>query len=241
MAAIDNITQYAQDQYFTVNGAENDDTGADLTVFQNNYIRAFNLWLDEYETEAYWNKARVNDFVLATIADTTTFSFALPATYRTPVIDENKYIKVVLTDGTVVGRFKLVDPNQRQVDDDLQRKDRATFLPAGSIGTGGGTIVLSRAPTAAEVGAKLVLDVVKMFPRLTTVDDTVLSWIYSKQIATLGISKNITLSDVTKVSLSPSFAQKYNNELNKALNINNASNEVDDMRVEDFSNIGGIW
>lgn len=240
MAAIDNITEYAQDQYFTVNGAENDDTGDDLTTFQNNYIRAFNLWLDEYETETYWNKARENDYVLGTIADTTTYSFALPATYRTPIFDQNKELKFVL-DGTVISRFKLVDPNQRQVDEDVDRPNRATFIPAGSIGTGGGTIVLSRPPTDAEVGATMVLDVIKMFPRLTRDDDSVLSWIYSKQIATLGISKNVSLSDVTKVSLSPSFAQKYSNELNKALNANMASNEIDDMQVEDFSHIGGVY
>jgi hypothetical protein len=241
MAAIDNITEYAQDQYFTVNGAENDDTGADLVTFQNNYIRGFNLWLDEYETETYWNKARENDYELGTIANTTLYSFELPAEYRTPIFDENKYLKFILPDGTVVARFKLVDPNQRQVDDDYLRPDRATFLPAGSIGTGGGTIVLSRAPREEEVGAIMVLDVVKMFPRLTRDNDTVLSWIYSKQIATLGISKNVSLSDVTKVSLSPSFTQKYTNELNKALNANQMSNEIDDMRLEDFSHIGGIW
>lgn len=240
MAAIDNITEYAQDQYFTVNGAENDDTGDDLTVFQNNYIRAFNLWLDEYEAEAYWNVGRVNDYVLATIANTTTYSFTLPTTYRSPIFDENKYLKFV-SDGIVIAKFKLVDPNQRQVDDDLTRPDRATFIPTGSIGTGGGLVVLSRPPTDEEVGATIELDVVKVFPRLTRTDDTVLTWIYSKQIATLGISKNVTLSDVTKVSLSPSFAQKYSNELNKALNANMASNEIDDMRGDNYGNIGGIW
>ena len=240
MAAIDNITEYAQDQYFTVNGAENDDTGDDLTVFQNNYIRAFNLWLDEYEAEAYWNVGRVNDYVLATIADTTTYSFTLPTTYRSPIFDENKYLKFV-SDGIVIAKFKLVDPNQRQVDDDLTRPDRATFISTGSIGTGGGSVVLSRPPTDEEVGATIELDVVKVFPRLTRTDDTVLTWIYSKQIATLGISKNVTLSDVTKVSLSPSFAQKYSNELNKALNANMASNEIDDMRGDNYGNIGGIW
>lgn len=73
MAAIDDITEFAQDQYYTVNGAENDDTGEDLTIFQDNYIRGFNLWLDEYETEAYWNVARENDYELATIANTTTY------------------------------------------------------------------------------------------------------------------------------------------------------------------------
>lgn len=241
MAVLDNITDFAQDQYFTVNGAENDDTGADLTTFQNNYIRAFNLWLDEYETEAFWNVARVNDYVLATIADTTTYSFDLPATYRSPIFNKNKYLKFVLADGTVISKFKMVDPSQRQDDEDIERPDRATFLPTGSVGTGGGKVILSRVPTAEEVGASIVLDVVKMFPRLTTTDDTVLSWIYSKQIATLGISKNTTLADVTKVSLSPSFTQRYTNELNKALNANMASNEIDDMGSDDYSNIGGTW
>lgn len=241
MAVLDDITQLAQDQYFAVNGAENDDTGADLTIFQNNYIRAFNMWKDEYETEAYWNVARVNDYVLATIANTTTFSFALPATYRTPIFDKNKYLKFVLSDGTVISKFKLVNPNQRQDDEDIERPDRATFIPTGGIGTGGGTIVLSRAPRAEEVGATMQLDVVKVFPPLTTTDGTVLTWIYSKAIATLGISKNVTIADVTKVSLSPSFTQKYTNELNKALNANIASNEIDDMGIDDYSNIGGIY
>lgn len=233
MAAIDDITELAQDVYFTVNGSENDDTGDDLTIFQNDFIRAFNLWLDEYETEAYWNRVRVNDYVLATIANTTDYSFDLPADYRTPIFDENKYLKFV-NDGIVLAKFKLVDPNQRQVDDDWARPDRATFADNNKI-------VLSRAPTAEEVGASIVLDVVRRFPKLTRTDATALSYIYSKQVAVLGIAKNITLSDVTKVSLSPSFAQKYSNELNKALNTNNASNEIDDMRGEDYSNIGGIW
>lgn len=239
MAVIDDITELAQDTYYSINGAENDDTGDDLTTFQNSFIRAFNLWLREYETEAYWNVARVNDLVLATIADTVTYSFALPTTYRTPIFDENKYLKFVLSDGTVISKFKLVDPNQRQVDDDLLRKDRATFIPAGR--NGGGTVVLSRAPRSEEVGAKIVLDVVKLFPKLTRTDGTVLDWIANNEVATLGVAKNQTLSDVTKVSLSPSFTQKYTNELNKAMNINNASTDVDEMRGEDYGTIGGIW
>jgi len=239
MAAIDDINDLAQDTYFTINGDENDDTGDDLTTFQNNFVRSFNLWLREYETEAYWKVARVDDFVLATIADTTTFSFALPAAYRTPVFDQNKYLKFVLADGTVISQFSLVDPNQRQVDSDIERPDRATFLEAGR--GGGGTVILSRPPNANEVGANIVLDVVKLFPKLATTDSTVLSWIYNDQVAVLGIAKNNTLADVTKIALSPSFAQKYSNELNKALNINNTSTEVDQMDVDFFGNIGGIW
>jgi hypothetical protein len=239
MAVIDDITELAQDVYFSINGAENDDTDEDLTIFQDSFIRAFNLWVREYETEAYWNVARVNDLVLATIANTTDYSFSLASDYRTPIFQQNKYLKFVLNDGTVISRFKLVNPNQRQVDDDLLRKDRATFIPAGR--NGGGTVVLSRAPRAEEVGAKIVLDVVKMFPKLTRDVGTVLDWIANDEVATTGIAKNMTLSDVTKVSLSPSFTQKYTNELNKAININNASNEIDDMQGEDYGVIGGIW
>lgn len=144
----------------------------------------------------------------------------------------DKELKFII-DGTVISRFKMVDPNQRVVDDELARPDRATFV--------GRNVVLSRAPTDEEVGAEIVLDVVQYFPKLTRTDDTALELIYSKNLAVLGIAKNNTLADVTKVSLSPSFAQKYNNELNKAVNINNSTNEVDMMRRDDFSSIGGIW
>lgn len=232
MAAIDNIRELAQNTYYTINGAENDDTGDDLTTFENNFIRGFNLWLDEYETETYWNQVRVDDYVLSTVGDTTTYSFELPDDYRTPVFDMDKELKFII-DGTVISRFKMVDPNQRVVDDELARPDRATFV--------GRNVVLSRAPTDEEVGAEIVLDVVQYFPKLTRTDDTALELIYSKNLAVLGIAKNNTLADVTKVSLSPSFAQKYNNELNKAVMINNSTNEVDMMRRDDFSSIGGIW
>lgn len=231
MAAIDKITKLAQDTYYTINGAKNDDTGEDLVEFQDNFIMGFNLWKDEYQTEAYWNSVRVDDYVLATISDTTTYSFELPEEYRTPVIDPNKYLKFV-SDGIVIAKFKMVDPSQRQVDDDIYRPNRATFV--------GRNVVLSRAPNANEVGAEIVLDVVEYIPDLTRTNDDAINLIYSHQIAVLGIAKNNTLSDLTKVSLSPSFSQKYSNELNKALNINNSSTEVDDMRMEDFSHIGGI-
>lgn len=234
MAAIDNIRQLAQDTYFIINDVENDDEGDDLLEFENNFIRGFNLWLDEYEEEAYWNRVRVNDFVLATISNTTTFSFDLSDEYRSPVFSPNLYLKFVTEDGTVIAKFKLVNPNQRVVDDDIYHADRATFVDENKI-------VLSRAPREEEVGARIILDVVKRFPKLARNDDSAISLVFSKNLAALGVAKNKTLADVTKVSLSPSFAQKYNNELNKALAANLASNEIDDMRGDDYSNIGGIW
>lgn len=233
MAAIDDIRDLAQDVYYTINGAENDDEGDDLTTFENNFIRGFNLWLDEYETETYWNEVRVDDYVLTTIGDDETYSFELPDDYRTPVFDQDKYLKFVTDDGTIIAKFKMVDPSQRQIDDELDRPNRATFV--------GRNIVLSRPPTAEEVGATIVLDVVQYFPKLTRTDSSALELIYSDNLAVLGVAKNQTLADVTKVSLSPSFAQKYANELNKAVASNNATNETDEMRRDNFGNIGGIW
>jgi hypothetical protein len=232
MAAIDNIRKLAQKTYYSINGAQNDDTGDDLIEFENNFILGFNLWKEEYEAEAYWNKLRVDDLVLARVANTIKYSFELPDEYRTPVFDQNKYLKFVI-DGTVITKFKMVDPNQRQVDDDLLRPDRATFV--------GRNVILSRAPRAEEVGASMVLDVVQYLPDLTRTDDSALDFLSSSQIAVLGVAKNNTLADVTKVNLTKSFSQKYATELNKALAINNATNEVDDMRGDDYSNIGGIW
>lgn len=232
MAAIDNIRKLAQKTYYSINGAQNDDTGDDLLTFENDFILGFNLWKEEFEAEAYWNKVRVDDLVLATIGNTTKYSFELPDDYRTPVIQQNKYIKFI-NDGTVIARFKLVDPNQRQVDPDIERPDRATFV--------GRNIVLSRAPRDTEVGSKIVLDVVEYIPDLTRTDDSAIDLLPNSQVAVLGVAKNQTLADVTKVALSPSFAQKYNNELNKAIAVNNSSTEVDEMQREDYSNIGGIW
>lgn len=232
MASIDNIRDLAQKTYYSINGTKNDDTGDDLVEFEDNFIMGFNLWKDEYETEAYWNSVRITDYVLGPVSNTTTFSFELPDEYRTPVIDMDKYIKFVVDD-IVITKFKLVDPNQRIVDDELDRPDRATFV--------GRNIVLSRAPRAEEVGADIVFDVVEYIPDLTRTDDTAIGLVYSKNLAVLGIAKNNTLADVTKVSLSPSFSQKYTNELNKAVTINNATNEVDEMRIEGYPSGFGVW
>ena len=236
MAAIDDITELAQDVYYTVNKTENDVVGADLTTFQNEFIRAFNLWAKEFETEADWNKARVNDYVLATVANVTTFSFTLPDDFRTPVFDINKELKFI-NDGVVIARFVLVNPNQRQVDDENINPNRATFIP---VGDSGGTVVISRVPTTAEIGSTIVLDVVRNFPKLTRTDTEVFDYLYNSTVTTLGIAKNEALSDLTKVSLSPSFAQKYKNELDKAIMVNSATNAVDDMRMDDFSSIGSF-
>lgn len=233
MSAIDTITDLAQDTYLTINGVTNDDEGDDLTTFQNDFIRSFNLWKDEFELEAYWTKLRVDDYTLATISDTTTYSFTLPDEYRTPVINQNKYLKFVLNDGTVIAKFKMVDPSQRVVDDAWDRPDRAAFV--------GRNVVLSRPPKDVEVGATIVLDVVEWMPPLARNDATAIELLPNKQLAVLGIAKNTSLANVVKVSLSNSFTQKYTNELQKAIAQNNLTNEIDEMQRDSYGYITGIW
>lgn len=233
MAAIDNIQDLAQSTYYTVNGVENDDEGDDLTQFQNDFIRGFNLWKDEFETEAYWVKLRVNDYTLATISDTTTKSFTLPDDYRSPVINQNRYLKFLTGDGTVIAKFKMVDPNQVVVDDAWLHPDRATFI--------GRNIVLSRPPKDIEVGATIVLDVVEWMPPLSRNDDSAIDLLPNKQLAVLGVAKNTSLANVVKVSLSQSFTQKYQNELSKAIAENNLTTELDEMQRDDYGYISGIW
>lgn len=233
MSAIDNIRALAQDTYYIINGAENDDEGNDLEQFENDFIRGFNLWKDGFELEAYWNKLRVDDYTLATVGDTTTYSFALPDEYRSPIINQNKYLKLILDDGTVISKFKMVDPNQRVVDDAWGRPDRAAFV--------GRNVVLSRAPKATEVGATIVLDVVEFLPALTRTDDSALDLLPNKQLAALGVAKTTTRSNLVKANLSPSFVQEYNDELRKAIAENNLTNELNDIQREDYSYIGGIW
>ena len=67
-------------------------------------------------------------------------------------------------------------------------------------------------------------------PPLTRNDDSAIALLPNKQLAVLGVTKNTNLSNVVKISLSPSFAQKYNNELQKAIAQNNLTNRLDDMR-----------
>jgi len=233
MASIDDITNLAQDTYLTINGVTNDDEGDDLTTFQNDFIRSFNLWKDEFELEAYWTKLRVDDYTLATVQDTTTYSFPLPDEYRTPVINQNRYLKFVLDDGTVIAKFKMVDPSQRVVDDAWDRPDRAAFV--------GRNVVLSRPPKGVEVGATIILDVVQWVPPLARNDSTAIELLPNKQLAVLGVAKNTSLANVVKVSLSNSFTQKYQNELQKAIAQNNLTNEIDEMQRDDYGYINGIW
>lgn len=170
--------------------------------------------------------------MLATVANTTTYSFDLPDDYRTPVFSEDKYVKFI-NDGTVISMFKLVNPNQRIVDDADFHHNRATFVDR--------KIVLSRAPKDHELGCEIVLDVVKYMPKLTRDNADAIDLLYSKQLAVLGVAKNATLADVPKVNLNPVFTQKYTNELQKAIAANNASNEIDEMRRTSYSYIGGLW
>lgn len=231
MSALDDITSLAQDTYRTINGNNSNATNANLTAFQNNFIADHSLWLDEFEHETDWNAVRTNDYVLATIGNTSTFVFPLPDDYRKPVFTPDKELKFV-NDGSIIARFDLVAPDQINSDMDPYTKNKATFI--------GRNIVLSRPATDSEVGSQIQLDVVGYFPRLSTRDSSVISMI-PRQLQVLGVAKNSSLSSIVKGGLSPSFSQKYADLLNAAISENAASTVSDWLPLGDFSSINGVW
>lgn len=192
---------------------------------------AANLFLDELDTEAYWNTLRDNDYVLHTIDNTTDYSFVLPSEYRTPVFNQYKEVKFV-KDGTIIARFPLVDPSHVTPDDDW-RKDRASFL--------GRKIILSRPPRDTELTADIVLDVVRYFPKITRDNADLFDVLPSRQLFTLGVAKNQAVASLTKRALAPTFTQKYADELRKQVAENDKSNEAYDAQTSSYGYIRGIW
>lgn len=233
MAAIDDITNLAQDVYYSINGNEFAAAPEQLVKLQNNFIRAANLFLDELDSEAYWSKLRDNDYELHTIVNTSDYSFELPDEYRSPVFNEYKEVKFV-KDGIIIARFKLVDNSQVHNDTTYEdNHNRASFL--------GRNIILSRPPKEEELTAKIVLDVVRYFPKFTREDSDVIPLLPTKQLLVLGVAKNQTLASITKRALAPTFTQKYGDELEKQVRENNKTNEVYDMQGTGYADIGGIW
>lgn len=235
MANIDTINALAQDIYLAKNDSLNTSTGADFTAFVAKTVMYINQWIEEVELEADWNWSRANDFELGTIASPTGRTIAISdATVRTLVISPYRPL-TISQDGTVISTFMVVDPNQIGNPADPEVRDRATLI--------GRNIILSRDLTAQEVGGTVKADVIHYLPKIATdySDISVLSIIQPKQLIILGAAKNSTLPNVIQGSLSPSYVQKYNDLLGKAIAKNNATSESYDAQFEDFSFIAGVY
>lgn len=229
------LQQLTQDIYLTRFGRLIDDiTDTDGVLEVTKTIAWVNMLLDELEGETDWNMVREDDENLGTVS-TASQVFELDDEVLRLVVNAER--PLVLKQGdSIVSRFEVVDPNQitrRTSDSSIDR-----------VATVGRNLVFSRPfNTDTEIGATVVADTVHYLPRLVQdpVDVSLLDVFKPYNLLTLGAAKNATLPDIVQGGLSPSFVQKYADELAKAVAKNNASSYADEMLYENYGSIGGVY
>lgn len=239
----DRITALAQSIYIARHQQQNSVTGQDLTDFLDQTIEWVNQLIPEIQKAkdangriVDWNFVRTNDVTLATIADTTTISYPLPAGVKRLVINPHRDL-TIRHDGTVISSFKLVNPNQVLDPKDTDIRDRATVLK--------GNVILSRKPNITELSGLLTADTLSVIPQLSHTDVSLLDILDSdlgiRQLFVLGVLKNQSLPDIIQGGLVPNFSQKFDAHLQSCISENNLSSTSDDVDRESFGYIGGIW
>lgn len=234
------IASFVQDLYLTRYNRQLDSTATtdeDYVAERDKIIRWSNMFADEIETETdfdgqpmNWNFMRDDDRDLGEILTTGT-TFTLPAGVLRLAIDEERPLTVV-QDGSIISRFDVVAANQ------ITRRSDATGDRVTVVGS---TLVFSRRFNDTELSGHIIADVLDSIPRLTTIDARLITTIKPYHLLILGVAKNATLPDIVQGGLSPSFTQKYENEIEKAKIVNNASSTADEYTSDDYSSIGGIW
>lgn len=234
MSDKEQIDQFIQDVYLTrYNRRLENLTDTDGVEEITKTIRWTNTFLDEFEKETDWNFVRDNDKQIGIITVAAQI-FNLPVDVRKLVVDEDRPLILTSADGTIITRFEVVEPNQITRRDSSLTPDRVTMVK--------GKLVFSRPFKTHEIGAKVVTDTVDKIPRLATDDATLFETMVDHyQLLVLGVAKNATLPDIVQGGLSPSFVQKYGDELLKAIAENNASSVADQVVTEDMGSIGGIY
>lgn len=226
------ITKLAQSAYLAVTGNYNDVEGDELTEFLEKTIDWYNLFAEELELEADWNYLRTNDYEFGTVIAAATQTVELPDEVRKIVT--SPYRDLVLSqDGAIIARFKTVNPNQISDPRNPETRDRVTTINR--------TLVFSRPFTDEEVGASIRCDVIAPMPLLALNDTEVIELIKPRQLSILGLAKNMTLPDLVRGGTSPSFVQRYNDLLQKAVMENNATAEAYESDRESLSFVSGVW
>lgn len=226
------IAKLAQSAYLTITGNYNDVTGDELTEFLEKTIDWVNQLTAEIELEADWNYLRTNNYNIGIVAAASEQTFDLPDEVRK--IITNPYRDLVLSqDGVIISRFKTVNPNQITDPRNPEVVDRVTTVNR--------TLVFSRPFTDLEVGSEILVDVISPMPQLTLNDIDIIETVTPYQLLVLGLAKNMTLPDLVRGGTSPSFVQKYNDLLQKAIAENNITAEANDADRESLSFISGVW
>jgi len=234
MTTQERLEEYAQKVYLVRYGRYIDDiTDEDGLIDIRKTIDWTNMFGEELEREADWNYLTRLEVELGTIADANT-KVSLPDEARKLVVAEYRPL-VIKQDGAVVSQWEVVDPKNLTVHNRYSTTDqRVTWASDGEI-------IFSRPLTEGEIGGTVYADVVDKLPILTSTDLTLLDLVQPQILLILGAAKNATLPDIVQGGLSPSFTQKYAEELSKAKAENNARAASTPVYTDDYSGITGVY
>jgi len=234
MTTQERLEKFAQKVYLTRYGRyidDIDDTDGQVDVEKT--IDWTNMFVEELELEADWNYVTRLEVELGTIDDANT-RLELPDESRKLVVSEYRPL-VIKQDGAVVSQWEVVDPKNLTVYNRYSTTDqRVTWASDGEI-------IFSRPLTEFEIGGTAYADVVDKFPELTATNVDLLDLVKPQALLIQGAAKNATLPDIVQGGLSPSFTQKYNDLLEKAVAENNARAASTPVYTDDFSNITGVY
>lgn len=240
MTAEQRLNQFVQDVYLTrYNRFIDDITDEDGLIEVQKTVRYANMFIEEIRDETDpdgrpvdWDFLRENDEEIGTISSTSQI-FELPDEVYRLVVDAERPL-ILMFDGSIIARFEVVDANQ------LSR--RVTGVIPDRVTVVNNNLVFSRLFSDYEIGSTVVADTIHDIPELVatpprvTLLDTV-----PYQLLVLGVAKNATLPDIVQGGLSPSFVQKYADELKKAITKNSISSTSDEVVRDDYGSIAGIY
>ena len=207
-----------------------DITDEDGQIELNKTLDWCNQFIQDFELEADWQWLREKDTTLGTVSSTS-LTIPLPSGVRKLAVAENRPV-TILQDGSIVSTWHVVDADHITED---------TGYYENRVTTVGDSMVFSRALTDVELGGTVQGDVIINIPELATNDIQLLDLFRPLQLLKLGIAKDATLPDIVQGGLSPSFAEKYNDLLERAVMENNAGSSAGTAQTDDLSYIGGIW
>ena len=158
--------------------------------------------------------------------------FPLPTGVRKLVVDEDRPVTLSFA-GLVISHFDVVDADQITKREGMTSEDRVVKIRSN--------LIFSRLFTTSELGSTVIADTISSLARVA--DDAtfaVLTQVKPYTLLVLGVAKNMTLPDIIQGGLSPSFAQKYADLLDKAKAENRSTTVGDMMIYDDFSDIGTL-
>lgn len=231
MAALDDITAFAQATYLQTHGITNDVTGTDLTDFLNQIVIWTNQFASELELKADWKYLRTNNNQIG-IVMANTLTYPLDSSIRKPIYNPQRLL-TIQQDGVMVSQWTLVDPDQIQ---------NATYpyTPDYAM-VDNGILTFSRVPYDYEVGGTIVADTLQWIPQLSLTDSTLLSTVTPPKILVLGVSKDSLPPDLVRGGLAELIETRYNNLLADAIKDNGGSSLDDESMPDDLSFVGGIY